>query len=123
RGYAAALPLLRTAVGAFRDVEALSASDVRWVWLACRLAQDLWDDELWDVLATRGERLARETGALSQLASALNYGAAFSVHAGAFATAAVRIDEVEVVTRATGLPPLRYAACKLAASRGDQAQM
>ena len=41
--------------------------DRRWLWLACRLAQDLWDDELWYALATRGVRLARETGALSLL--------------------------------------------------------
>ena len=32
---------------------------------ACRVAQDLWDDETWHVLATRGLRVARETGALS----------------------------------------------------------
>jgi hypothetical protein len=35
----------------------------------------------------------------------------------------VLIDEVDAITQATGLPPLKYAACKLAASRGDEAQM
>ena len=60
----------------------------------------------------RGERTARETGALGQLANALNYVAAFRVHSGAFATAAVLIDELEVITQATGFPPLKYAACK-----------
>ena len=59
--YWAGLPPLRRALEAFRDVEGSTAGDVRWLWLACRLAQDLWDDELWDVLATRGLRVARDT--------------------------------------------------------------
>ena len=121
-GYAPSVAPLSRALRAFADPDG-DEDDARWLWLACRLAQDLWDDELWHVLATRAERVARDTGALSQLANALNYVAAFSVHSGAFATAAVLIDEVDVVTQATGLPPLKYAACKLAASRGDQAQM
>ena len=97
--------------------------DRRWLWLACRLAQDLWDDELWHVLATRGVRVARDTGALNLLPNALNYLAALNVHSGDFATAAALIDEVDAITQATGLPPLKYAACMLAAARGDQAQM
>ena len=75
------------------------------------------------LLATHGVRLARETGALHLLPNALNYLAALNVHSGAFATAAALIDEVEVITQATGLPPLRYAACMLAACRGDYAQL
>ena len=114
-GYAASVAPLSRALRAFADPDG-DEDDARWLWLACRLAQDLWDDELWHVLATRGGRVARDTGALSQLANALNYVAAFSVHSGAFATAAVLIDEVDVITQATGLPPLKYAACKLAAS-------
>ena len=33
------------------------------------------------------------------------------------------IDEVDVITQATGLPPLKYAAYMLAAARGDQAEL
>ena len=121
-GYAPSVAPLSRALRAFADPDG-NEDDARWLWLACRLAQDLWDDELWYVLATRAERVARDTGALGQLANALNHLAAFSVHSGAFATAAVLIDEVDVITQATGLPPLKYAACKLAASRGDQVQM
>ena len=121
-GYSAGVPPLRNALDAFRDVERLTARDVRWLWLACRLAQDLWDDELWHVLATRGVRVARDTGALNLLPNMANYLAALNVHSGAFATAAALIDEVDAITQATGLPPLKYAACMLAATRGDQAQ-
>jgi DNA-binding CsgD family transcriptional regulator len=121
-GYAASVAPLSRALRAFADSD-VEEADARWLWLACRLAQDLWDDNLWVTLATRAERVARDTGALTQLAHALNYLAAFSVHSGAFATAAVMIDEVDLITQATGLPPLKYAVCKLAASRGDEAQM
>ena len=120
-GYSAGLPPLRRALDQFRDVDGLTGGDVRWMWLACRLAQDLWDDELWHVLATRGVRVARDTGALNLLPNALNYLAALNVHAGDFATAAALIDEVDATTQATGLPPLKYAACMLAAARGDEA--
>jgi DNA-binding CsgD family transcriptional regulator len=119
-GYAASVAPLLHAVSAFAEPDG-GGEDRRWLWLACRLAQDLWDDELWHVLATRGVRLARETGALSLLPVMANYLAAFNVHSGDFATAAVLVDEVDAITQATGLPPLKYAACMLAAARGDQA--
>jgi DNA-binding CsgD family transcriptional regulator len=122
-GYAAGVPALRTALGAFRDVEGLTAEDVRWLWLACRLAQDLWDEELWYELAARGVRVARETGALTLLPGMANFLAALNVHSGTVHRAAELIDEVDAITRATGIPPLNYAALSLAAWRGDQARM
>jgi DNA-binding CsgD family transcriptional regulator len=122
-GYAASVEPLSRALRAFAESSSDDEADRRWLWLACRLAQDLWDDELWHVLATRGVRVARDTGALNLLPNALNYLAALDVHSGAFTTAAALIDEVEAITQATGMPPLRYAAGVLAASRGDQAQM
>jgi DNA-binding CsgD family transcriptional regulator len=119
-GYAPSVHPLSRALRAFGDPDG-GGADRRWLWLACRLAQDLWDDDLWHLLATRGVRLARETGALHLLPNALNYLAALNVHSGAFSTAATLIDEVDSITRATGLPPLKYAAVMLAATRGDQA--
>jgi DNA-binding CsgD family transcriptional regulator len=122
-GYAAGLPPLRKALGAFGEVEGLTAADVRWLWLACRLAQDLWDDELWHELASRGVRVARDTGALTLLPGMANFLAAFNVHSGAVDNAAGLIDEVSAITHATGIPPLNYAGLMLAAWRGDQARM
>jgi DNA-binding CsgD family transcriptional regulator len=121
-GYAAGVRPLRTALDAFRSVEELSARDVRWLWLACRLAQDLWDDELWYVLATSGVRVARETGALSVLPIALTYRAALHVHEGAFARAAALSDEVDAITVATDTAPVKYGALMLAAWRGNEAE-
>jgi DNA-binding CsgD family transcriptional regulator len=121
-GYAASVAPLTHALRAFIDSDG-SGEDRRWLWLACRLAQDLWDDELWHVLATNGVRVARETGALSLLQNQLNYLAALNVHSGDFVTAAALIDEVDAITQATGVPPLKYSACLLLAARGDQVQL
>jgi DNA-binding CsgD family transcriptional regulator len=120
-GYAAGLPPLRSALAAFLDVEESTPGDVRWLWLACRLAQDLWDDELWDVLATRGPHVARESGALSMLPIAATYRASLDVHTGAFGAASALIEEADAIIRATDMAPLKYAALMLAAWRGDEA--
>jgi DNA-binding CsgD family transcriptional regulator len=114
-----AADLLLDALRAFSEPDG-GGADRRWLWLACRLAQDLWNDELWHVLATRGVRLARDTGALHLLPNALNYLAALNVHSGDFATAGGLVDEVDSITHATGVPPLKYAAVMLAAARGDE---
>jgi DNA-binding CsgD family transcriptional regulator len=121
KGYAASVAPMSQALRAFGEDG--GGADRRWLWLACRIARDLWDDELWHVLATRGVRVARDTGALSQLPVLANYLAALNVHSGDFTAAAALIDEVEAITQATGIPPLKYAKAMLAASRGDQATM
>jgi DNA-binding CsgD family transcriptional regulator len=115
-GYAAAAPALSTALNPFTELD-----DGRWLWLACRVAQELWDDELWHELGTRGVRLAREAGALSTLAIVANYRAALHVHSGAFDAAAVLIDEIQAITQATGIAPLAYAPLMLVIWRGDHA--
>jgi DNA-binding CsgD family transcriptional regulator len=122
-GYSEGVPQLQKALTAFRREEGLTARDVRWVWLACRLAQDLWDDELWYELATRALRAARETGALRVLPTAATYRACLHVHAGAFGPASSLIAETESIVDATGLAPLRLASLMLAAWRGNEAEL
>jgi DNA-binding CsgD family transcriptional regulator len=122
-GYPAGVPPLRKALNAFRDSDGSTPRDVRWLWLACRLAVDLWDEELWHALATRGERIARETGALTLLPGMTNFLAAFKVHSGAFDEAVALIDEVDAITQATGIPALKYATGLLAAWRGVGEQL
>ncbi|MGZ4251130.1 MAG: AAA family ATPase, partial [Solirubrobacteraceae bacterium] len=120
-GYAAGVAPLSRALHAFVEPDVSEASR-RWLWLACRMAQDLWDDELWYLLATHSVQVARDTGALHLLPNAANYLAALNVHAGAFSTAAALIDEVDSITQATGIPPLKYGAAMLLTARGDPAQ-
>ena len=121
-GYAAGVAPLSRALRAFTEPDG-GGADRRWLWLACRLAQDLWDDELWQALAARGVKVARDTGALNLLPNAANHLAAFTVHSGAFTTTAALIDEVEAITQATDIAPLHLGALLLAATRGDQARI
>jgi DNA-binding CsgD family transcriptional regulator/tetratricopeptide (TPR) repeat protein len=121
-GYSAGVPALRSALDAFRRVEGLTARDARWLWLACRLAVDLWDDELWYELATRGLRGARDTGALRVLPIAATYRASLHVHAGAFDAASSLIEEADAIVQATEMAPLKYASLMLAAWRGNEAE-
>jgi hypothetical protein len=120
-GFAASVAPLAQALHSLAEAE--EREDQRWLWLACRLAQDLWDDDLWYSLAARGVRIGRASGRLRLLANSANHLAAFHVHSGALANAAVLIDEVDAIAQATGLPPLTYSACVLAAARGDRGRM
>jgi DNA-binding CsgD family transcriptional regulator len=86
------------------------------------MAQDLWDDELWYELATRGLRLARDTGALRVLPIAATYRASLHVHAGAFGAASSLVDEANAIIRATGMAPLKFASMMLAGWRGNEAE-
>src|SRR6201999_3603189 len=100
-GYAAGVAPLSGALRAFTALDG-SEADWRWLWLACRLSQDLWDDELWHALATGAVRIARDTGALNLLPNALNHLAVLHIHSGSFAAAAALGEEVATITQATG---------------------
>ena len=121
-GYAASVAPLTRALRSLAGADDVG-EDQRWLWLGCRLAQELWVDDLWHTVASRGVRIGRDTGRLSLLANSMNHLAAFHVHAGAFATAEVQIDEVDAIEQATGIPPLKYSAVVLTAARGDRARM
>ena len=116
------MPPLRQALEAVSEDEGHDEDDIRWLWLACRIAPDLWEDETWHELATRQLRLARDAGALSVLPLAATYRAGVHVHAGEFAAAAALIEEADAITEATGNAPLGYTSLVLAAWRGQEAE-
>jgi DNA-binding NarL/FixJ family response regulator len=117
RGYAAAVPGLERALTALCDDRGLG--DVRWLWLGCHTAMDLWDDEICLTLGVRYVEQARATGALSILPIALNYVAAHHIFAGEFAAAATLIEEADVITAATGNAPMVDFSLLLAGWRGQ----
>jgi DNA-binding NarL/FixJ family response regulator len=117
KGYAAAVPILARALAALCDDEGFS--DVRWLWLGCHTAMDLWDDETCLKLGARYAELARDAGALSMLPIALGYVAAHHIFAGEFAAAATLIEEADVIAAATGNVPLVDFSLLLAAWRGQ----
>jgi DNA-binding CsgD family transcriptional regulator len=121
-GYAAGVRPLRQALEAVSRDEGHTDEDTRWLWLACRIAPDLWEDGAWHELATRQLQLARDAGALNVLPLAATYRAGVHVHAGEFAAAEALIEEADAITEATGNAPLGYTSLVLAAWRGQEAE-
>ncbi|TDW77212.1 regulatory LuxR family protein [Kribbella pratensis] len=119
-GYAAAVPLSKRALRAFRSTDLTLEEGLRWSWLADAIAADLWDDESWDVLGGRHVRLAREAGALGELVLALNSRIVLELFAGHSATAVALTDEASVVTETIGAASVPYGALWLAAWQGRE---
>ena len=116
-GYVAGVHPLRRALEAVQREE-----DIRWHWLACRIASEVWDDETWEELATRQVRIARETGALAVLPLALTYRSGTHLHAGEFAATSALIEEGGALNRSIGGAPLMYTQVLLAAWRGGRTE-
>jgi DNA-binding CsgD family transcriptional regulator len=121
-GFVTGVPALRAALDAFRRDDGGTAAVNRWLWLACRLALTLWDDDVGEELAVRGVRLARETGTLSVLPHAQSYRAGLHLHAGEFTAASALMAESSAITQTSGTAPLVYTASLLAAYRGDESR-
>ena len=121
-GYPAGAPVLRRAVSAFRGTDVSREERLRWLWLACRAALIVWDDDSFDVLSDRQVTLARDAGALIMLPIAFNMRATAHLYAGEFTEAAAMVAQAESVTEATGSSIAPYGAVALAAFRGREAQ-
>ena len=67
-GIRAGAPILKLALAALLDGNGDYEEDMRWPWLACRVAADVFDDETWHLLASRYVLIARGAGALGVLA-------------------------------------------------------
>jgi len=121
-GYEAGTPALQPAVAAFRRGELTLEDELRWFFVACHAAHDLWDDEGWYALSARHLQLARDVGALSVLPLALAQRVGVYLHAGEFGAAALLVEETAAITEATrnDLPP--YSALALAGWRGRAAE-
>jgi DNA-binding CsgD family transcriptional regulator len=121
-GLAAAAPVLRRAVGAFRGEEISVDKGLQWGVLASSAAVELWDFESWDAVITRQMELARDAGALAPLSIALNGVGIVVAWRGDFAAAERVIVEAGAVTEATGTRIAPYGAMLLAALRGREAE-
>ena len=119
-GRAAAMPVLRRALTAFRNEPLAGEEQMQGLLYACLVAIGLWDDESWHVLSARHVQLARDAGALTVLPLALEMHCASQVTAGEFAAAQTLIDEADALTAAAGSVPLTDAALMLAGWRGAE---
>ncbi len=119
-GRAVATPLLRRALGAFRDLP--MEERLRWLWLAGWVSQDLWDDESWKLLSESHVRLAKQAGALSRLPLALRSLTAVHAWQGELEAGAALAIQMQSVNEATGIQLAPYGAIALAAWRGDETE-
>ena len=122
RGYAAGAPLLKGALSAFERETVLPPEEGRWLSLALWAAADLWDDETWRRLTTRGVDHAREVGALTSIPFALSMLSYIHATSGELAAAESLLDEIRAASEATGTPPQPYLALWIAAVRGREAE-
>jgi DNA-binding CsgD family transcriptional regulator len=113
-------PTLKQALNAFRRRDISTEEEIRWLWLASTTAADLWDDETWNVLATRHVQLARDAGALTVLPLALSSRVYVHLFAGELVAAASLVEELEEVTKVTGTHLAPYGALGVAAFRGHE---
>ena len=105
-------------MSAFRDDEQV----LRFGAMAATAAAALWDLDGWDAVITRQLQLARDSGALAQLATALQGKGIVVAWSGDFRGAASVIAEADAVTAATGIRIASYGGVLLAAFQGREAE-
>ncbi len=121
-GAGAAAPILKHALTALLSEDGHYEEDMRWPWLAARVAADLFDDETWHLLATRHLQIARDAGALGALQIALIHLSQLLVFEGNLDAAAALIEETDSIIDATGSRRINVPKLMLAACRGDDAR-
>jgi DNA-binding CsgD family transcriptional regulator len=121
-GYAASAAALKEALAAVRDEGGRDGQNVRWPWIARRVAPDLFDDDTWRAIATRNVQIARDTGALAVLPLALNLRSLLHCFDGELASAAALLEEADEIADATGTEPIVFGRVLLAGCRGDEAE-
>ncbi len=127
QGYAAAAVTLARALERVLALDVDTAEAGGWLWLAGPgaagvVALEIWNDASWYALAHRQPQVARDTGALVHLQSALDFLARAHILAGELTAAARLIEEDGLIADATGNPPVAYTGMTLAAWHGQEAR-
>lgn len=124
RGFAEGVPVLRDALRSVCDADPSGAPAGQyrsWLWLAARAAVGILDDDLAYRLAEANVRSARAEGALSGLASALNFHANILALGGELTRAGEMAGRSIAISESIGGLPMRHAETIVAAWRGDAA--
>ena len=117
-GFVAAAPSLKVALRAFRHERLSEEEELRWLWLAWRIARALGDDGAWDELTTHNLELARRSGAFSVLPVALADRVVVELYSGRIGVAMSLAAEADAVIEATGSHLVLRTAIMLANWRG-----
>jgi DNA-binding CsgD family transcriptional regulator len=121
-GYVAGAPALKVALRAFREERLSEEDELRWLWLACRVARALADDGAWDELTARHLELARRAGAFSALPVALTDRVLVELFSGKIGVAMSLAAESDAVVEATGSHVTLRTSIVLANWRGRDAE-
>jgi DNA-binding CsgD family transcriptional regulator len=120
--YAASVPALNRAFTALREEGERKDVSVRWPWFARRVAADLFADDTWHYLATRGVQRVRENGALGMLTVALIHLAHVRCLEGDLDGASDLLDEADDIANATGTEPYLIGRLWLVGYRGIEGE-
>ena len=107
---------------AFRDEPVPEEDELRWLWLACRIARALADDGAWDELTARHLDVARRAGAFSALPVALTDRMLVELFSGRIGVAMSLAAESDAVVEATGSHLTLRTSIVLANWRGRDAE-
>lgn len=119
-GIAAAAPLMKRVVEAFRADDLPVEDGLQFLALAGSVASDLWDLPGWTALTSRQLELTRETGAVHALQFTLSSVIYARLFGGDLVSATAFLDEAAALAEVAGAPPHPYGAIGLAAYRGDR---
>ena len=119
-GYTAGASVLQQAVRAFRGPSVTVFELLRWLWPAAHIAMALWDDESYELLSARHVELARKSGLLAVLPTALTTRIVASAFAGEFDAADRLIVEMRVLTDAMDVSMPSYGPLFVSGWRGEE---
>ncbi len=122
KGHAAAAPLARAAIGAFRSEELAIDEGLRSLWLALATSVDMWDYGNWVSINTRHVQIARASGALSALPLALNSHVFVALFDQGVHAASSLVNEAKAISEITGNTLAPYGALSLTAWQGREEQ-
>jgi DNA-binding CsgD family transcriptional regulator len=119
-GYEAGLPTLREALRTIREGTAglPGAAAVSVLWLGCRVAINLWDDESFVAISGQFVTSARGIGALLDLPGAFGMAATASLLTGDLSAAAAYVEQLDALRAVTGSIPAPHGRLALAAWQG-----
>jgi DNA-binding CsgD family transcriptional regulator len=120
-GHVAAAPTLRRAVDAFLGDQLSHDQWLHWGVLASIASLALWDSDSWAKVSARHVELARASGALAPLASALNVHRVTAIRRGDLEAAILLGVEEDILKEMTGTRRASYGALWLAAYQGREA--
>jgi DNA-binding CsgD family transcriptional regulator len=121
-GYVMGAPMLRQALTAMRGEGIGRDEGLDWLPLACRMAHDVWDFDSWSELSANLVDLARTSGTLSVLPSALLLRLSNRVFAGDLSGADSLAVEATTIGEATGSRFLaHYGALVIEPWKGHEA--